>query len=100
MEANNYISNFDAQRKEIFLSLTSKSDLGSQMDLELLIGALSKKLTLRQAMILRLKILDGISQVEISKLLGFSTPTISLEMKKIKHMIKKFYSTEFKIDVE
>lgn len=100
MEANNDKASFDIQKRDIFASLTNKSDPCSHMDLELLIEALSKKLTLRQAMILRLKILDGISQVEISKLLGFSTPTISLEMKKIKNMIKKFYSTEFKINME
>lgn len=90
MEALNPTHAFRLARDSFFLKLsTSKNDAYSQMELEFLIEELSKKLTSRQAMILRLKLLDNVSQVEISHILGFSTPTISLEMQKIRAIIKK-----------
>jgi DNA-directed RNA polymerase specialized sigma24 family protein len=76
--------------KDCLIKLTtSKNETCSQVEIEFLIEELSKKLTSRQAMILRLKILDNISQIEISKILGFSEPTISIEMRKIRSVIKK-----------
>lgn len=90
MEELNPTHEFNLAKESFFLKLsTSKNDTYSQIELEFLIEELSKKLTSRQAVILRLKLLDNISQVEISKILGFSTPTISLEMKKIRTIIKK-----------
>ncbi len=95
-------SSFDLKpefnNEEVLAALSKKSDTHSQLDVEFLVDELSSKLTLRQSIILRLKIFDGKSQVEISRLLGFSTPTISLEMKKIKTIIKKFYAHQTKME--
>jgi len=84
-------NSYDTTKDEILQNLTVKNNIRTGLDLEFLVDELSKKLTPRQAIILRLRILDMKSQVDISKTLGFSAPTISLEMRKIKNIVEKFY---------
>ena len=70
-------------------SLSSDEKVRASINLEFIIEELSKHLTRRQTIILRLLLLENISQVEISKMLGFSASTICLELKKIRRISKK-----------
>ncbi len=77
--------------------LDSLLDESTQQDIELkfLVEAIADKLSRRQAIILRLIIMDRkMKQTEISKLLGYSTPTINLELQKIKEIVKKLLKEE------
>jgi len=59
------------------------------LDLRILLDVLSSYLSRRQAIILRLILMGTTSQVAISKILGFSAPTINLDMQEIrKHLIR------------
>jgi DNA-binding CsgD family transcriptional regulator len=78
---------------EILDNLIDEST-SNEIELMLLIDILATRLTRRQALIVRLILLGVKSQVEISKILGFSTPTINLDMQKIKSHFVKIYKEQ------
>ena len=88
MKNDNFEPNFNFTKEEILSCLSKESEIYSQIDLEFLVDELSKKLTRRQAIILRLMLIDDATQIEIAKLLGYSPPTICLEIKKVRNTIK------------
>lgn len=69
----------------------------NNLNLHFLLEALAPKLTRRQAIILRLILLDNnITQSEIAKMLGYSAPTVSIEMGKIRKIVVKIKKLEGK----
>ena len=78
----------DLTPEDILGALSKDEDIRSEIDKEFILEELSKKLTRRQAIILRLLFIDKTKQCEISKILGFSTSTISLEVRTIKKIIR------------
>ena len=89
----------DENKREIqkIIKALTVMTLRQDLNLSFLLDALSSKLTRRQAIILRLILLDyKITQVEIAKLLGYSTPTINMEMYKIRLEVAKIKKWEGK----
>lgn len=64
------------------------------LDFKFFLEALSAKVTRRQAIILRLMLMGVRSQVEIAKMLGYSFVTISVDIKKLREIVKKLLSDE------
>jgi|GEM_PF-5424773 len=77
----------DLTAEDILSCLSKSGGIHEKMDLEFMVDEISKKLTRRQAIILRLLLIEEVTQTEVGKMLGFSAPTICLEMKKIREII-------------
>jgi biotin operon repressor len=86
------------ENKDIGKILDSLLDNSTKdnLELSLLLDVLSNYLTRRQAIILRLMLMGYKSQVAISKLLGFSAPTINLDIQEIRKHLVKIKKTEGK----
>lgn len=91
-----------SDQKEILKILKELEDdsLRSKLELQFIIEELSKRLNRRQASILYLILIGETSQTKISKLLGYSTPTICLDIQKIKNIISTFWKEEFGINIQ
>jgi len=77
------MSNREEQDIGKILDSLVDSSTKDQIELLLLVEKLSEKLDRRQALIVRLLLLDN-SQADIAKILGYSAPTISISIKKIR----------------
>lgn len=78
---------------EILDSLLDESTM-NDLEFKFFLDALATKISRRQAIIVRLMIMGITSQVEISKLLGYSFVTISLDIKKMRKIIRKILLRE------
>jgi len=78
---------------EILDTLIDESTI-RDLDFKFFLEALSAKITRRQAIILRLMLMGITSQVEIAKMLGFSFVTISVDIKKLRDIVRKVLSEE------
>jgi len=86
------------ENKDVGKILDSLLDSSTKDNIEfsLLLDVLSNYLSRRQAIILRLMLIGTTSQSAIAKILGYSKPTICLEVKKIRKMMVKIKKTEGK----
>jgi len=73
---------------EILDQLLDESTM-HDLEFKFFLDALATKITRRQAIILRLMIMGVTSQVEIAKLLGYSFVTISVDIKKLRVIVRK-----------
>ena len=78
---------------EILDSLLDETTV-HDLEFKFFLDALAPKVSRRQAVILRLMLMGVTSQVEISKLLGYSFVTISVDIKKLRRVIKKILEKE------
>jgi DNA-binding CsgD family transcriptional regulator len=86
------------ENKDIGEILDSLIDNTTSNNIEtyFIVESMSGKLTRRQTIILRLILTGEKSQVKIAKILGFSAPTINLDIRKIKEILIKVLSYDGK----
>jgi len=78
---------------EILDALLDETTL-NDLEFRFFLDALAPLISRRQAIILRLMVMGITSQVEISKLLGYSFVTISVDVKKLRKIIKKLKNND------
>lgn len=78
---------------EILDSLVDETTINN-LEFKFFLESLSSEITRRQAIILRLMLMGITHQIEIAKMLGYSFVTISVDVRKLRKIIRKILEKE------